>query len=88
MTDLLESGAVILISGSMSLAAIFLARFLGRARPTDTRGLNRYECGIQNQISDHGFVYTSEHGTKIAIFIVIEASTVFTLVSLLSKFSL
>jgi hypothetical protein len=67
----------------MSLAAIFLARFLGKAKPTDTRGLNRYECGIQNQISDHGFVYTSEHGIKIAIFIVIEAFTILFLASLL-----
>jgi NADH:ubiquinone oxidoreductase subunit 3 (subunit A) len=83
VTGPLEIGAIIAIAGAMSLTAVLLSRFLGKARPTDSTGVNRYECGIRNQASDRGFVYRSEYGAVIAVFIVIEAAMILSLISMI-----
>ncbi|MDR2598625.1 MAG: hypothetical protein LBC25_02800 [Holosporales bacterium] len=84
MIDSIENGVTgIVIAGAISIVAVLLAKVLGKARPTDSGGINRYECGIRNQSSDHGFVYQSEHGAMIAVFIVIEAAMILALISLM-----
>ncbi|MDR1034611.1 MAG: hypothetical protein LBL32_01600 [Holosporales bacterium] len=71
---------IIAIAGAMPCIAILLSKILGWGKLTNSSVVNRYECGIRNHLSGGGFVYRSEYGALIAMFIIIEAATIFTLI--------